>query len=77
MRRSALTPKETTDRTRYWWQATALGKARCTSQDLIITIGRFPILVKNPVSAENDPSLILSSRVIRRQVWVLLHTEIR
>ena len=34
LRRTTLSPKDTTDRLRYRWQALALGKARCFSRDL-------------------------------------------
>ena len=33
--RSTINPKDSTDRIRYRWQATALGRIRCASQDLI------------------------------------------
>ena len=35
IRRSTITPKDSTDRIRYRWQATAPGRIRCASQDLI------------------------------------------
>ena len=68
LRRSAITPKYSTDRIRYRWQATASGKVQCASQDLITPASALQSWLRKHHQLLTDESMEEHSREVSERI---------